>query len=319
MTQENPLWYVVDSTKAKDYLECPRKFWWRHILGWETDGANINLVFGEAFHKIMEQLLIDGYSVDAVDAGMTAFNKVYRQYYAAETDQDRAPKNAVYAELAAIDYIKNYSADLARYEVLHTEVSGSVAIVPSDGDRRLTKLYFKMDSILRDSALDAIVSFEHKTTGQSFTQRYGNQWPLSFQIGTYSHVMRSFYPPEEVWGVIVNAISLLKTKTAFMRYPVRKTTPQMEVWLNIADNVLWNIEQDLESYMAETEDPGLTMHSFPLNPTSCDRWFGCPYLDFCVAWENPITRTLSYIAPPEGFKQSFWDPRAIETREKVEL
>ena len=316
---ENPLWYIVDSTKAKDYLECPRKFWWRHILGWEPEGSNLNLVFGEAFHKVMEQLLLTGYTVDSVEAGMAEFNKVYRAVYPEETDSDRAPKNAVFAELAAIEYIKNYASDQNRFSVLHTEVSGSVAVIPASDDRRLTKIYFKMDSILRDSALDAIVSFEHKTTGQSHTTRYGNQWPLSFQIGTYTHVMRSFYPPEEVWGIIVNSISLMKTKNHFQRYPVRKTTPQMEVWLNIADGVLWNIEQDLVNYQEELESPDLTMHTFPLNPTSCDKWYGCPYLDFCVAWENPIERVLSFTEPPEGFKVSFWDPRAIETREKMEL
>lgn len=317
--QENPNWYIIDSSKAKDHLECPRKFWWRHILGWEIDSPNINLIFGEAFHKIPETLLLEGYTIAAIENGMKEFRRIYHATYNPMTDHERAPKNPAYAELAALQYIQEYKNDLQKYEVLHTEISGSVMVVPPE-DRRITRLYFKMDSVLKDLDTKMILSHEHKTTGQSFTQQYANQWPMSFQVGTYSHVMRAFYDPETVYGVVINAIGLKKTNFEFRRFPIRKTTPMMEVWYNIAERTLWNIEVDLASFLEEWLDPGLTMESFPPNPQSCDRWYGCPYLDFCSTWANPIEKVWSYLTePPQGFKISFWDPRAIQTKEVMDL
>jgi hypothetical protein len=250
---------------------------------------------------------------------MEDFKAVYHKTFSPVTDAERAPKNPVYAEMAALEYAKKYANDFSRYETLHTEVSGSVQVCYPTEERKLNRLHFKIDSILRDKELFAIVVFEHKTTGSSLTQRYANQWPLSFQIGTYSHAVRAFYPPEEVYGVVVNATSFLKTKFDFQRYPIRKTTAQMEVWRQIADQTLWNIEQDINEYLGETEDPDVIMTSFPMNPTSCDSWFGCPYLDFCMSWENPVIRAADFKTPPEGFEVSFWDPRTIETKEKLEL
>lgn len=315
---DNPNWYIVDSSKLKDYLDCPRKFFFRHIWGWESEVPNLHLVFGEAFHKLLERLMIDGYSSASVDRGMEDFLAIYRQTYDPMSDADRAPKNPAYAELAAINYIQHYKDDHEKYDVLHTEISGSVSVCP-DPQRALNRLHFKMDSILKDRSSGQIFSLEHKTTGQNFTNSYLNQFLMGIQVGTYTHVLRSFYPEADVYGVYINSISLLKTKMNFQRFPIRKTPPMMQVWLDIVDDALWRMESDLEQWSEERLDPGLTMQSYMPNPQSCDRWYGCPYLDFCYAWENPLTHWEPGQDPPMGLQVNFWDPREQKTTERIEL
>lgn len=318
MITDNELLYVIDSTKAKQYMECPRSFFFKYVLGWETDGSNLNLVFGEAMHKLMEHLAKTGYTVDAINAGMVDFNRIYRKHFPNPLEDDsRAPKNPVYAEMAAINYCQHYKDDHERFEFLHTEVGGSVLVLPA-AHRGINKLFFKIDTVIYDRQLDQFRCLEHKTTGRSHSLAYANQWPLSFQVGTYTNVLRTFYPPEQVFGVTINSISLLKTKFDYKRYPVRMTDANMEVWFDIADRVLFDIEEDLKCVFDEQADPGLTLSCFPMNPTSCDRWFGCPYLDFCQTYPNPLLLESDYAdEPPEGFRQHFWDPRAIEVTERL--
>lgn len=314
----NEHWFIVDSSKLKDYLDCPRKYFFRHIWGWEIDRPNIHLIFGEAYHKLMERLLIDGYTPAAIDLGMDEFNQVYRQHFAQNSDPDRAPKNPAYAELAAINYITKYKYDLLKYEVLHTEVSGSVPVCWGE-DRKICRLHFKMDSILRNKETGEIFSLEHKTTSRGLGPWYLNEFLLGIQVGTYTHVMRTFYPEQPIYGVVINAVSLLKTKMNFERFPIRKTPQMLQSWLDVVDDALFRIEADLAGYVDEAEEPGLTMQSFLQNPQSCDRWYGCPYLDFCYAWDNPLSHWQLGDQAPNDFIINYWDPRQQVARERIEL
>lgn len=58
------------------------------------------------------------------------------------------------------------------------------------------------------------------------------------------------------------------------------------------------------------------MMAFPMNDTSCTDFFGCPYHDYCMSWQNPLQRCGE---PPLGFREEFWDPSAMETTHKKDL
>jgi hypothetical protein len=61
------------------------------------------------------------------------------------------------------------------------------------------------------------------------------------------------------------------------------------------------------------------MQSFLQNPQSCDRWYGCPYLDFCYAWDNPLSHWQLGDDAPADFIINYWDPRQQAARERIEL
>ena len=56
--------------------------------------------------------------------------------------------------------------------------------------------------------------------------------------------------------------------------------------------------------------------AFPMNNGSCTKYKGCPYYDFCLAWQNPLQRAYE---PPLGFRTEFWNPSEMETTNKKDL
>ena len=295
---------VIDSTKLQAYLTCPRMYFWEYVLGWRREVPSNHLHFGSAWHEAMETLLRHGYGDDAVIMAYQAFEKKYREMYDSETDEIYAPKNPERALLALAKYVQRYSDDQYKYEVLHTEVAGTVAISES----RL--LRFKMDSIVRDKQDGSILSIEHKTG--SSTWGWDTQWPLSLQCGTYNHALNCMYEMDNVKGILISGTFFKKVKKIspdcidFMRIPVFNQPWQMNRWLWLVNIYYEQIEREMEmAFSASDDEPNFD--AFPLNPTNCSKFFGCPYHDFCCAWENPLQHCHT---PPIGFTEYRWDPSA---------
>lgn len=305
----SPTWMILDSTKLKCAQDCWRKFFYEYLLGWRSTTPNNHLVFGSAIHEAMEYMYLNGFSYPAVLAAHDKFMECYRADFGPDTDELYAPKTPENALVMLEQYADNYADDLTRYEVEYTEIAGTVPVSP---DR---VLHFKMDTVLKDLALDRHFCLEHKTKGGGFNRQWNDQWLLSVQTGTYSHVLHSLYPDESPLRVVINGLALLKTKIDFTRVPVEWGEDQMRVWL-------WNVNHlfDLyEHYMhlllaAKESDPVLM--TFPMSTESCTKYFGCPYQDFCYTWPNPLKRCWE---PPLGFEVSHWDPSEIEASAKVTL
>ncbi len=303
-------WNVQDSTKIQCFQECPRKYFYDYVLGWQSDAPSVHLIFGEAWHLAMEKLLQFGYSKDAVDLAYLTLETKYREHFSPGTDDTRFPKVPGFAYDMLQSYVKQYADDHARFEVLYTEISGSVSVGEAS-------VYFKTDSILRGTDgwwKDKYFSLEHKTSSQN-SSRWAQQWALKMQIGVYTHLLHCLYPRDEVHGVIINASIFQKTKPGHIRIEIPKTLSQMETWL-------WNINYWLRqikmefSLLEEASDSDSVMRCFPMNPQNCSSYFGCVWHDFCLAWQNPLQHVDQV---PFGFQQRYWDPTQQETTHKMEI
>lgn len=304
----HPTWEILDPSKIQTFLDCERQFFYQYILGWKQDRMDNHLHFGISWHKAMEFLLRHGYDQKNIMGAYLAFEKEYRKVFPKDTDYLMNQKTPDRALQALVEYATKYRADLDDYEVLFTEVGGTV---PLFGD---LVLYYRMDSILRERRTKLIVSLEHKTAGSEWN--WDIQWPLSIQVGTYTHALYCFFPPEEVKGVIINGAVFKKTKApsfAFPRAPVYKTQEQMQGWLQ---HTQLRAKQVLTEYeiLSSCSADDLVLDAFPLRPVSCTKYFGCPYHAFCTAWQNPLQHCEDV---PMGFIQEFWDPRKDETSTKV--
>lgn len=306
----HPTWEIKDSSKIQDFLRCERMYFYEFMLGWKSTIPNNHLVYGEAWHRAMEHLLLEGYSDKAVqEAYNEKFLPYYRSIFAQDTDELCSPKTPANALKALAEYTTWYAEDPLKYEVLFTEVSGTVPI----DDKRV--LDFRIDSILRERESGLYLSFEHKTKKSSFTQRWYEQWELSVQIGTYTHALYCLYPMEKVKGVMVNGVGFLKTKLDHIRLPQWRNPRQMQVWLwNTLEHVNL-IEAEMER-LSECKDSDEVMMAFPIRSISCGNFFGCPYLDFCTTWSNPLRKCEK---PPMGFEINFWNPRERKPTHKMEL
>jgi hypothetical protein len=300
---------IIDSTKLKSLMTCPRQYFYEHVLGWRMDSSNLHLVFGEAYHKAQEVLLLFGYTEEAIDLAYLAFNEIYREHFSPITDSERTPKIPIKALEAIQSYVEENSVEDANDEVLFTEISGTAPISPT------RVIHYKLDSVIKRDRM--IISREHKTTGQD-SKAYHAQWDLSVQVGTYLHFLFCMYPQEDVRGIQLSTTFFYKAQKAkFHRRFITRTPEAMNSWLQNVNYWYDFLEQEYQGLASELKNPGPVMESFPMNTESCTKYNTiCPYHDFCIVWPNPIVKAEKV---PFGFHTEFWDPREKPTTNKIDL
>jgi len=314
---EHPTWAIRDSSKLDVYLECPRKYFFEHILGWRIDKPAHDLYFGESWHKAREHQLIHGYG--DVKGAYLAFIKHYRKEFDQETDELYQPKDPMAVGEALLKFANERGSDLVENELIQTETSGSV---PVDEDRIL---YYRMDSVLRRKEDGKVFSWDHKSA-KKFSRQWSEKFYLSIQNGTYTHCLYCMYPIEDVIGVEFcgTCFEFLKRGSAnrgpgyhinFQRVPAFKSPDQMNVWLWNVNQYLDDIDRD-ENRLSHCKEGDQVLMAFQQNPTSCTNYWGCVYHDYCMSWSNPLQRCDQ---PPLGFKIEFWDPSTMETTNKMNL
>jgi hypothetical protein len=249
----------------------------------------------------MEVILQHGFGDESMQLAYAKFLTHYRKHFAEATDMDYSPKNPGTAANALVEYCKRYKMDAHDYEVLYTEIAGAVPVTAD------VCLHFRIDGILRDRRSNKYVAIEHKTTKRAGRQ-WIDQWPLSIQIGAYTHVLHCLYGSEDVYGVLVNGAVFHKTAPDFIRVPCRKTQDTMNNWHYTVSRAIHSLQSDLYYLTKATPDQAI-MEAFPQNPEACTKYFGCAYHDFCSSWGNPL-RYVEQV--PLGFVENRWNPAERE-------
>lgn len=303
-------WWVVDSSKMQDYLRCPRYYFFRHIVGWEEDKSRIHLEFGTAMHKAVEHLLLNGTSAEAIREAFLIFYVHYREHFPEDRDDKNFPKNPVTFAAAIVDY--SLRLETESYKVVLTETSGAVPI-SLDPPR---SIHFKLDSILEAGGK---YKFRDLKSASRITDAGISAYEHNFQMGTYTHVLFCFFPPELIEGGEVDIIAFYKTKQkdtqanhSFRRIHLAKTKDMMLDYIWHVNHYFDMMEEDLRS-LSVASPTFHTFEGFPKNPSACGDFGGCPYVNICSP--NPIGRCQSN--PPPGFVQRFWDPREKDKEAKV--
>ena len=290
----HPSWTMYDSSKVQAFMECPRKYFYRYVLGWDNEQPSIHLIFGEGWHRAMAILLREGYTREAVEQGYAAFEAYYRESFGPEQDELMHPKSPGGALSALIQYAQFY-AKIDHFKVLFTEVAGSVPINEVD------RLSFRLDALVEDQ--DGKKLLEHKT-GSRNDNAWSAQWRLSMQVRTYTHVMNCLYPPEEIWGALINGTFFYKDKCAFLRVPVRTSIGSMNAWLFTANYWVGQIKGEHQALeMCSPSEP--VLEAFPMNTCNCTKYGICQHMDHCEAWANPLQHLEHR---PTSMVERWWDP-----------
>ena len=303
--------HILDHTKIKGFMECPRKFFYEHMLGWNADRDDHNLVFGAAFHLALEYLYdrqkqrgSHHLSERDADEAWLMFMEFYREQFPEETDADYAPKDPATADRVLREYIKLYGP-LDTFEVLYSEISGAV---PVDETGRL--VHFRLDAVVKDIRSGTYLVLEHKTSKWS-PSLWEYSMALSLQGGVGVHVLSCLYPQEQVKGLVYNGIFFFKKGPEFRRMPYIKSNEGMQDWFLTINRKFEDIERETAILLEEDSPDAPAMRSFPKNPTSCVLYNRpCPYMDFCKAWANPLRHISD--TPPTGFTKKYWDPRELD-------
>ncbi len=294
---------IIDSSKLSTYLSCPRKYFYKYVLGWKSDRdiKSVHLVHGSAWHEAMEYLLVNGTSLDNLEGAYAKYLDYYSNIFAQVEWEALSPKNPARAKVALAAYIKRYESD--DFTTIATEIAGSVP-VGWRADESVRRIYFRMDSILQDNKTKLILSMDHKSA-KSLGVSWVQQWILSTQMHTYLHALLCMYEPDTVKGIIISGVSFLKTKPSdMMRLDFTKTPDMITTWLWEINTLLSRLEFDM-SCLEDSSPKDAVLTAFPRNPNSCSDYFGCPFLDYCNVWPNPLKRAEE---PPSGMKRAYWNP-----------
>ena len=328
MLQSHPSWKIIDSSKLDEYLQCPRKYFYRYILGWVLDTPPHDLFFGECWHDAREHQLINGY--DDIEGAYDVFVSKYREKFPEETDHMYTPKTPEAVAQALTNFAVTYHDDLEKNELLKnqdtgeplTEISGTVPI-----DENGQVLHFRMDSLLRNKETGKVFSWDHKTTSAKYIRySWDKQFYLSIQNGTYTHCMYCIFPVEEVLGVEFCGVGFEYLKrgsstrpagyySELKRVPAFKTPDQMNVWLWNVLSIVSDLKSDMER-LSNCTDSDAVLMAFHINPKGCSAYRGCEFHDFCMLWPNPLQQCGE---PPLGFRQEFWNPAEKDSRNKMNL
>ena len=322
----HPTWEIKDSSKLDTWVRCKRRYFYEYILGWRSDYPNHDLIFGQAWHLAREHQLLNGYN--DIEGAFAKFIDYYREYFPQEDDDMHKPKTPMAVLHAIMKFAEERQSDLTENEVVivdgtkMTEISGTV---PVSEDR---VLYYRMDSVMRRLEDDMIFSWDHKSTSENYvnSRMWSEGFHLGLQNGTYTHCLYCMFPIEQVLGIEFCGTGFAfltrnsKNRSAgyhatFKRVPAYKTPEQMNTWLWTVNTLLDEIEYEMDN-LAHCREEDSTLMAFPMNPSSCSDFRGCPYHDYCLAWQNPLQNAYE---SPLGFKVEFWDPSAMDTRVKKDL
>lgn len=309
---EQPTWSIHDSTKIQTYMRCPRRYFYEYVLGWKPKAESIHLVFGNAWHFAQEVLLSEGYTAEACLHAYNAFLDHFRKFFPANYDDLCKPKTPENVLRALPQYCNQFSTDPQDFEVLHLETTGTIAVSETQ------LLHFKADAICEGD--EGIFILEHKTSTR-FSTTWAAQWRQKFQIGTYSHALFCLYDAPSVYGIKVNGAFFTEEPklkrdgtpyagardNEFHRIPVRRNIDSMQSWLIEALDVLNRIERDF-ARMSEVSESLDHLPCFLRNTEACTDFGGCPFLDYCSVWHNPLRQAAE---PPVTFAVSHWDPRNV--------
>jgi len=315
--KEQKEWKIIDSSKIETFLDCPRKYFFEHILGWKLNLPNHDAYFGESWHKAREHQLRYGYN--DIEGAYNAFIEHYRKEFPPDTDNLYRPKDPTGVLNALMKFSEERSSDLIENEVVEIdgtkmlEISGTV---PVDSKR---VLHYRLDSIMRRKSDGKIFSWDHKSA-KRFSRFWRDKFQLSIQNGTYTHCLYCMFPIEQVLGVEFCGTSFSyltrggsKNSKGYNitleRVPAFKTPDQMNTWLWTVVDILDSIEREMNRLFESSENESILM-SFPMRPNNCTKYFGCAFHDYCISWPNPLQRCEE---PPIGFKVEFWDPSKIES------
>lgn len=285
---------IMDSSKLQQFVECRRKFFYKYVLGWVIDEPNVHLIFGESWHRAQEHLLINGYSTKSVREAYEKFLDYYRRFYPEVMDVANHPKSPANALQALSEYVGKYTDD--DFEIAYPETVGTVPV----DDRRV--LHYRIDGIIKG---DRGYYCKENKTGSRLTRVWVDQFTLTQQTGTYTHVLYSLYSANQVYGIVIDGVIFRKNDVEFIRIPIRKTEGAMRDWLWTTLHHLDMIEWDFDELSRCSKDDEVLM-AFPKCVESCTKYMRlCPYFDFCTTWANPLPRADDV---PPGYTVERWNP-----------
>lgn len=331
---------AIDSSTMKDWLSCPRRYFWRHKLNFaiasrDDDEAQTNesapersmaLVFGSAIHKGLEaayrwlkraqeersrldipwsQACIDGSTQIAIDYFMENTTATEREAEELRTVSKLESLMRYYFQKYPLDNRKIIDVERIDKIAITKQGFASEAAINEGRVKRSDLLCWwvvKMDVVVRTSFGLCVV--DHKTTTR-LGPTYASKQSPDIQFAGYIAALPILYPGEPVYGAQVDAIRVVKGSSKKRKDGSSPDDP---------------LDNFVRVYTTRNEQELLATHEtivhavrnilmeevYPQNPTNCFQYGKCWALQLCQRWPN-APRDGDVHLPP-GYTIEIWDP-----------
>jgi len=332
---------MYDSSTMKDFMVCPRMYYFKNILHWRSNSPRIDAMFGSGIHKSAEVFLLgkrkkynfrkiyEGLGKDelyyieqlydnipVLQRGLEAFDS---EFTVDEYDYNTV-KNRERAWLF-LPLLHDYTQELMeRYSLV---MYGDVPLIEAGGQILLNlnqdELSFRMDAVLRNDR--KYICYDFKTSSSGFD--FASRWEHEFQVLTYTYAMLMVFGENSFDCVKIGGLIFKKTKIENGRTPplghfdiievdITPSFGEVKEWWTQANLIVKEIQDNKQRLTLDLEKP--IMESFRKNYNVCHFQFGkrCDYLDLCQLWQNPVRESHT---PPIGFIVEEWNP--IQPKVKI--
>lgn len=290
---------ALDSTSLGLLKECPRKYQYSILEGWEPRGESVHLTFGRLYHAALERYDHAKFSgASHEESQRAALRYVMQETWNREGKRpswtsDDPNKNRYTLTRTVMWYLEEFKDDpvqtvkLAngkpavelsfRFETSYEAVTGEKFLLCGHLDRvgTLNDETYILDRKTSKSAL-----------GKYFFEKFSpdNQFTLYMLAGRLAYSL-------PVRAMIVDAAQVGATFSRFERGYISRTESQLEEWYE--DFGFW----------VRTAQQYAEAQYWPMNEKSCGSYGGCPFRKICS--RSPETRETWLKAE---YNKRIWDP-----------
>lgn len=297
--------WAWDATSLTAAWECPRKYQYTILEGWQNPGGSVHLWFGGLYAAALEyyhKLRAEGHDFDTAEAMVVRRTLIDSWTHERDANGERIPgtggptlwtdekKSRETLIRTIIWYLEEYRDD--PYSTYITS-NGKPAVelsfrIPIEDDIMLCG---HLDRLCQDEEENIFVH-DQKTTGMTLSPYYYKMFKPSIQFATYTFGGKMLFELP-ISGVIVDAAQIAVGFSAYGRQPVLFTNDELDEWY----------EESLE--VIRRTQAYARAGKFPRNTTSCDKFGGCPFRDVCS--RSPSVRP-AYLKGEFDLREERWDP-----------
>jgi len=277
---------IIDPTRLRDALQCPRLFYWRHERGVVPVAPRLPLSYGGGVHAT----LAEHYKGKTSGQALLAFEAVWDvevrpfSHYLVEEDPKRNPRR--WAEVFIV-YKKHYAKE--PFEVLYIETP---FFLPLTDDLALAGI---IDLLVK--YLNQLMVIDHKTSyslGPQFFATFNPNHQFSAYLLGATEILG-----EPVTTLLVNCLlshkNEMRPEKLFQRVPTTRSLYQHEF-----------LKEEIVSFWTHSIRAYREHNSWPRNDDRCQRYpGGCEYHPLCTD-VNVDYRKI--IPSPSQYRESVWDP-----------
>lgn len=301
-----PAWPVAwDSTMLGLLKECPRKFYYQMVLGYQPKGLSIHLFFGQVYHAALEHY--DHARAAGADHDVATLAAV-RHALVATWIED--PETGELDPWESGDSYKNRYT-LVRSVVWHCDHfrdlpfttvllhNGKPAVEYSF---RFEAMEVASEPVLLCGHMDALVEQpstglryvkDHKTTRNALDARFWKQFTPHNQFSLYT-IAGGIVLADKCEGVLVSGAQIAVGFTRFALQPVARPQAVLDEWLR--DTAYW---------IGQAREFAARDH-WPLNDKACSNYMGCAFQSVCKV--SPSHRKAHLFA---DFAKWEWNPLVV--------